>query len=185
MYMTPAHSPRGFVRPDLIMSHFHVRDGDLVGDFGAGAGTFVPHLSKKVGARGRVFACELQRGLVEKLGTMIREEGYDNVDPLWCDLETAGGIKIADETLDVAIVINTLFQLERRAEAVAEKRRTMRTGGVVYVVDWSDSFGGLGPHPDCVICKQAVIDLFEAAGFIFEREYPAGEYHYGLAFRVI
>jgi hypothetical protein len=53
------------------------------------------------------------------------------------------------------------------------------------VVDWEDSFGGMGPHPDCVICKQAAIDLFEAAGFILEREYPAGEHHYGLAFRVL
>lgn len=178
-------SETGFLQPELIVSHFHVRDGDLVGDFGAGSGVYVPLLSKKVGSQGRVFACELQRGLVEKIGTLIRSHGFHNVDPLWCDLETEGGIKIADETLDVAIVINTLFQLEDKARAIMEKRRTLRSGGVLYLVDWSDSFGGIGPHPDCVICREAAIDLFESAGFIFEREYPAGVYHYGLAFRVI
>lgn len=178
-------NPRGFLRPELIASHFHVRNGDLVGDFGAGAGTYVPILSNKVGADGRVFACELQRGLVDKLGSMIRAGGYHNVDPLWCDLEAEGGIKIADDTLDVAIVINTLFQLVDKAAAITEKRRTLRSGGVLYLVDWSDSFGGIGPHPDCVVCREAAIDLFESAGFIFEREYPAGVYHYGLAFRVV
>lgn len=176
---------RGFLRPELIASHFHVRDGDLVGDFGSGAGTYVPILSQKVGARGRVFACELQRGLVDKLGSMVRAKGLHNVDPLWCDIEADGGIKIADETLDVAIVINTLFQLEDKAAAITEKKRTLRSGGVLYLVDWSDSFGGIGPHPDCVICREVAIDLFESAGFIFEREYPAGVYHYGLAFRVV
>ena len=174
-----------FAAPEMIVSHFHGRDGDLVGDFGAGAGTFLPALSKKVGERGRVFACEIQRGLVDKIGTLIHEYNLHNVDPLWCDLEAEGGIKISDGLLDVAIVVNTLYQLEERERAIIEKRRTMRKGGVVYVVDWSDSFGGIGPHPDCVICKQLAIDLFEAAGFVLEREYPAGEHHYGLAFRVL
>lgn len=174
-----------FVVPELVASHFHVRDGDLVGDFGAGAGTFVPILSRKAGSSGRVFACEIERGLVDKLGEMIRAERLHNVDPLWCDLERPRGIKIPDQYLDVAIVVNTLYQLENRAEAIREKHRTMRTGGVVYVVDWEDSFGGIGPHPDCVVCRQLAIDLFEACGFILEREYPAGDYHYGLAFRVI
>jgi ubiquinone/menaquinone biosynthesis C-methylase UbiE len=174
-----------FAQPELILSHFHVRDGDLVADYGAGAGTFIPGLSKKVGERGRVFACEIQRTLVEKIGTMINEANIQNVDPLWCDLEAENGIKISDGVLDVAIIVNTLYQIEERERAIAENRRTMRSGGVVYVVDWEDSFGGMGPHPDCVICKQAAIDLFEAAGFILEREYPAGEHHYGLAFRVL
>jgi ubiquinone/menaquinone biosynthesis C-methylase UbiE len=183
--MTYATYDHRFAAPELLLSHFHVRDGDLVGDFGAGAGTFIPGLSKKVGERGRVFACEIQRGLVEKIGSMINEANLRNVDPLWCDLETENGIKISDSVLDVAIVINTLHQLENHEQAIAEKRRTMREGGVVYVVDWHESFGGIGPHPDCVICKQLAIDLFEAAGFILEREYPAGVHHYGLAFRVI
>ncbi len=174
-----------FAVPELIVSHFHVRDGDLVADFGAGAGEYVPHLVKKVGPRGRVYACEIQRTLVDKIGTLIREKGYHNVDPLWCDIEADRGIKIADETLDVAILVNTLFQLEQKEKAIQEKRRTLRTGGVIYVVDWEESFGGVGPHPNCVVCKQVAINLFESCGFVLEREYPAGEYHYGLAFRVI
>ena len=182
--MTVASRSR-FLVPDLVASHFHVRDGDLVGDFGAGTGAFVPILSRKVGSNGRVFACEIQRGLVDKLGSLIRAEHLENVDPLWCDLETPRGIKIADGCLDVAIVVNTLYQLVNREEAIREKRRTLRSGGVIYVVDWSDSFAGIGPHPDCVVCRELAISLFEAAGFILEREYPAGDHHYGLAFRCL
>ena len=174
-----------FVVPELVASHFHVRDGDLVGDFGAGSGAFVSILAAKVGSSGRVFACEIERGLVEKIGSLIRNERLRNVDPLWCDLETPRGIKLADGCLDVAIVVNTLYQLVDREEAIREKRRTLRSGGVIYVVDWSNSFGGIGPHPDCVVCREHAIDLFEAAGFVLEREYPAGDYHYGLAFRAL
>lgn len=171
--------------PELVASHFHVRDGDLVADFGSGSGYFLPLLSKKVGDKGRVFACEIQRELVDKIGHLLHEEHLQNVDLLWCDLEEENGIKISDGVLDVAIVVNTLFQLENRERAIEEKKRTLRQGGVLYLVDWADSFEGIGPTADCVICKQLAIDLFEAAGFVLEREYPAGEYHYGLAFRVI
>lgn len=174
-----------FMVPGVVASHFHVRDGDLVGDFGAGSGTFIPYLSKKVGPRGKVYACEIERALVDKLGTLIRENGYHNVDPLWCDLETTRGIKIADGCLDVAILVNTLFQLQEKENAIREKHRTLRSGGVIYVVDWADSFAGLGPAPECVVCREMAIDLFEACGFVFEREYPAGAHHYGLAFRVL
>jgi SAM-dependent methyltransferase len=174
-----------FVVPELVASHFHVRAGDLVGDFGAGTGAFVPILARKAGPTGRVFACEIDRHLVDKIGSLIQSKRLRNVDPLWCDLEAPRGIKVPDGCLDVAIVVNTLYQLINREEAIREKKRTLRSGGVLYVVDWSDSFGGVGPHPDCVVCKQLAIDLFEAAGFILEREYPAGDYHYGLAFRVI
>ena len=51
------------------------------------------------------------------------------------------------------------------------------------MVDWIDSFGGIGPAPDMVRPRSMTIDLFEAESFLYEREYPAGSYHYGVAFR--
>jgi ubiquinone/menaquinone biosynthesis C-methylase UbiE len=81
------------------------------------------------------------------------------------------------------VLINTLYQLEDRVTALTEIARTLRQGGIVYVVDWEDSFGGMGPTQDEVMSREATIALFESAYFIYEREYPAGTYHYGLAFR--
>lgn len=174
-----------FVDPATVSSHFHVRAGDVVADFGAGSGFFVEVLAHLVGSEGRVYACEIQRELVEKIGALVRSKGLFSVDPLWCDFETKGGAKIGDGVVDIAIMVNTLFQLEDKQTAISEVHRTIRSGGKFFLIDWSESFGGLGPQPSDVITAVAAQALVESSGFVFERMFDAGDHHYGLAFRKI
>jgi ubiquinone/menaquinone biosynthesis C-methylase UbiE len=174
-----------FVIPDVVASHFHLREGDLVADYGAGSGFFLKVLSKTVGATGRVIACEIQKPLVEKLGEQARLWGLSNVHTLWCDLEEANGIKIGNGELDAAILVNTLFLIEDKETAVKEMGRTVRSGGKFFIIDWTESFSGMGPTPDRVITSVDATNLMESSGFIFEREYPTGDHHYGLAFRKV
>lgn len=174
-----------FVIPEVVASHFHIREGDIVADYGAGSGFFLHVLSKAVKDSGRIFACEIQKTLVDKLGQQAHALGLSNVHPLWCDLEEVDGIKIATGELDVAILVNTLFQIEDKTTAVQEMGRTVRRGGKFFVVDWSESFAGIGPQPGQVISAAETKALFESNGFTVEGEYAAGENHYGLAFRKV
>lgn len=169
--------------PDVVATHFHLKEGDLVADFGAGSGFFLKALSQAVGESGRVYACEIQKELVEKLGEQARAQGLGNIHPLWCDLEEPNGIKIGTGELDAAILVNTLFMLEDKAASVAEMGRTIRSGGQFFVIDWTESFAGMGPQPQHVITATAATDLFEASGFVLDHEYPSGDHHYGLAFK--
>lgn len=175
--------PGRFVVPEVVSTHFHIKEGDMVADFGAGSGFFLKILAKSVGAEGRVYACEIQKHLVEKLGEFIRLNNLSNVHPLWCDLEEINGVKLNDETLDAGLLINTLFQFEQKESAIKEIRRTLRRGGSLHVIDWSESFGGLGPRPQDVISKEKAINLFESLEFILEKEFPAGDHHYGFTVR--
>lgn len=172
-----------FVVPDIVATHFHIRRGDVVGDFGAGSGYFEPILSQLVGGEGRVYACEIQRVLTEKIGDLARKNNLGNVEALWCDLEGKNGVKLNDNTLDVGVLINTLFQLEDQNAAMQEVARTIRSGGRLLIVDWSESFAGMGPQPDQVLTIEDVKALAESPGFVYERSFDAGDHHYGLAFR--
>lgn len=174
-----------FVIPDTVATHFHLKEGDLVADFGAGSGFFLKPLSKAVGENGRVFACEIQKQLVEKIGEQSRLMGLGNVHPLWCDLEEVNGIKIGSGELDAAILVNTLFLIEDKTVAIQEMGRTIRSGGKFFVIDWTESFGGMGPQTDQVVSADEATNILESNGFVFDREYPAGDHHYGLAFRKI
>jgi ubiquinone/menaquinone biosynthesis C-methylase UbiE len=177
--------PGKFVVPEIVTSQFLLNQGDSVADFGAGSGFFLKALTTAVGPSGKVYACEIQKPLVEKLGEYARLQGLSNVITLWCDLEELGGIKMADNTLDAGILVNTLFQLQLKELALQEMYRVIRPGGLLHIIDWSESFGGLGPQPADVITKQKAIDLLESQRFAFEREYPTGEHHYGFAARKI
>ncbi len=181
----PIEENKTFVRPNDVVTHFHLKEGDLVADFGAGSGFFLEPVAKAVGESGRVFACEIQKVLVDKLGELINAKNLANVQPLWCDLEELNGINIPSEELDVALLINTLFMLEDKISAVKEMGRTLRVGGKFFVVDWYESFAGMGPQPEYVVSQDEAVALFENHGFVLEREFPSGDHHYGLAFRKI
>jgi ubiquinone/menaquinone biosynthesis C-methylase UbiE len=173
-----------FVSPEIVVSHFHIKDGDIVADFGAGGGNFLSALSSRTG-RGRVYACEIQKGLVEKISEQAQRLGLRNIYPLWCDLEELNGIKIQDGTVDVGLLANTLFQIEDKDSAIVEMGRTIRSGGRLILIDWTDSFNGMGPAPYHVVTDRDATNLLEGKGFVLEQTFPAGSHHYGLAFRKV
>lgn len=172
-----------FVEPQTVSSHFHLREGDTVADFGAGSGHYMKPLSMLVGKSGSVYLCEVQKNLVDTLGIKAREQNLTNVHPMWCNFETKGGVKLNDGMLDAALVSNTLFQLEDKESALVEVMRVLRKGGKLFIIDWTDSFGGLGPHPDHVVTEGDARALGEKVGFVFDHTFPAGDHHYGLVFR--
>lgn len=172
-----------FIKPEIVATHLHLRPGDKVGDFGAGSGHFLPVLSRLVGNDGRVYAVEIQKNLAEALSGKVSREHLSNVEVVWGDLEAINGSKIDDDVLDVALVVNTLFQAEDRKSFIAEATRPLRSGGKLFIIDWSESFGGLGPQPGHIISEEETKALCETEGLSFERTFDAGEHHYGLAFR--
>lgn len=172
-----------FVIPEKVVTHFHVREGDQVADFGAGSGFFLKSLSELVGEEGVVYACEIQKNLVESMDLLATKEGLENVRPTWCDFEKVGGSKLPENTIDIVILVNTLFQVEQKSEVVEEIKRVLRSGGKAIVIDWSESFGGLGPQPDSVITQDKTEELFVASGFTMETTFDAGDHHYGITFR--
>lgn len=174
-----------FVMPDIVTSQFLLRPGDTVADFGAGRGFFLRPLCQAVTAEGTVYLCEIQKELVEYIGEQIRLGGLGHAKTMWCDLEESNGIAIEDNTLDVAIVVNTLYQIEDRPVALTEMLRTIRPGGRLMIIDWTDAVPGLGPTPDKILSAAACTNELETLGCVLDREFPAGEHHYGLAFRKV
>lgn len=174
-----------FVVPEKAVTHFCLREGDKVGDFGAGSGFFEKALSRAVGSAGTVYAFEIQKQLVERIAEIARKERLGNVEVLWCDLELKGGCKLKNGVLDAGLLSNALFQLDDKATALGEIRRLLHTGGKLLVIDWSDSFGGMGPQQNDVVSEADAKALIAKHGFAFERSFPAGEHHYGLAFRAV
>jgi ubiquinone/menaquinone biosynthesis C-methylase UbiE len=172
-----------FVEPSAAVTHFHLKPGDSVADFGAGSGHYMKPLSDAVGTSGKVYLCEIQKNLVDALTVRAHELRLANIHPVWCDLEAENSMKLKDASLDAGLLSNTLFQLTDKPKALKEIARVIRKGGKLFVIDWTDSFGGLGPHPKDVIREADAAALLSAAGFTVERTFPAGDHHYGLACR--
>jgi len=155
----------------------------MVADFGSGSGHYTLAASELVGESGKVYAIDIQQALLKKVKDLSRTEHRTNIEVLWGDLEKQGGSKLRENSMDVVIVANILFQIEDKKVFCEEVLRVLKPKRRVLVVDWADSFGGLGPQPGFIISENKAHILFENNGFSFDRSIEAGEHHYGLIFR--
>ena len=62
---------------------------------------------------------------------------------------------------------------------MAEAYRILKSGGKVLVIDWTDSYGGMGPPVSDIVSSDNARYICEEAGFIFEKEFSAGTHHFG------
>jgi ubiquinone/menaquinone biosynthesis C-methylase UbiE len=172
-----------FLNPAYALRAAQLHEGMQVADFGAGSGFFTREAAREVGAGGAVWAVDLNRDLLARIKTLSDAEGLANVEIVHGDVGEVGGTHLPDAHFDLVIAANVLFALEERGELVAEIRRVLKPHGRALIIDWTDSFGGLGPHEDHVISQAAARKLFEDHGFVFSGIVPAGTYHWGFIVR--
>jgi len=172
-----------FSDPKDNVSQFSLNSGDYVADFGAGSGFYTLAISEVVGSSGKVYAIDVQKDLLLKIKNLANAEHKTNIDVVWADLEHLGGTKLRSASLDAVIAANIFFQFENKVNPCLEIKRILKKNGRVLVVDWSSSFGGIGPHPDSVFNMEKAKELFTKNGFEFDREISAGAQHYGIILR--
>ena len=172
-----------FSNPSQIISQLDLQSGSRVADFGAGSGAYALAAAKAVGEHGKVFAVEVQKELLSRLEREARSRGVHNIEAVWGDVESSSGTHIADGVCNAVIIANVLFQAPDKQALAREAARILMPRGRALVVDWSGSFGGAGPAPSAVVSEQKAREIFENAGFSFERAVDAGENHYAIIFR--
>lgn len=173
-----------FSDPDKNIEQFDLGKGNYVADFGAGSGFYSFSAAEVVGSSGKVYAIDVQKDLLEKLKNEAKNIRHlNNVDIVWADLDHIGGTRLRESSIDAVIAANIFFQLDKKENACLEIKRILKPGGRVLFVDWSSSFGGLGPQPQNVFAEEEAKKLFLKSGFKEDRVIGAGAQHYGLIFR--
>ncbi len=172
-----------FSDPQKNIEQCGIQPGMDIADLGAGSGGYAFAAAKALMSTGRVYAIDAQKDLLSKLKNTATHEGLYNIEVIWGDIEKPNGTKLRENTIDLALLCNVLFQLEDKTNIIAEVGRILKPTGKALVVEWADSFGGIGPSKKIVVKKETVVEKFEKSGFHLDREISAGSHHYGLIFK--
>ncbi len=168
-----------FSNPEKNIKELFLRDGMSVADLGAGSGAYTIAAANIVGDDGLVYAVDVQKDLLLKIKNETTNVGVGNVEILHGNIEKLGGTKIKDSVVDAVIISNVLFQSDDKQGVFNEANRILVKGGKLLVVDWSDSFGGLGPQQSYIFTEKEAKETAQTAGFSYEKDIDAGEHHYG------
>lgn len=171
-----------FSQPEKNIEQFAVDPGMKVVELGSGSGFYTLALARSVGKTGKVFAVDVQQELLLKLKNEAFKNGLENIEIVWGDIDEENSTRLNDATVDRVLIANTLFQVDDKDNVAKEAFRILKPKCTALLIDWSDSFGGLGPHKSRIITPEQGKIIFERAGFTFLREIRAGDHHYGMIF---
>lgn len=167
----------------FILGKVDIGDRMKVADLGCGAsGHFVFPASRLVGKNGKVYAVDIMKPVLENINRRIKQENIENIETVWSDLEMVGATNISPDSLDVAMLINTLYLSRKRAEILRESLRLLKKGKKLLIVEWKNISSPFGPPPEERVKKEALKIAGQKLGLILEDEFEAGPYHYGLTF---
>lgn len=169
----------GFLNPADIVKEFKIKQGDIIADFGCGAGYFSIPLAKETGPEGKVYAIDIRKEALEAVRSKSNIENLRNIILEWGDLESAGGSKLPDQSCDTVLMANVFYLSRRREAIIKEAFRAAKKGGKIFIIDWRKDAPAVGPLEGLRLTPEEGRRLAEGAGLKFLRDIEVGMYHFG------
>ena len=175
-----------FSSPEQNIGELNLKENSVVVDLGCGTGHYVfavANALNALGKKGVVYAVDVQKSLLEKVSAEASRIGLGNVRVVWGDIDIVGGTKLADSIADIVIISNVLFQSENKESFLREGIRLLKARGQMLVVDWLDSYAGMGPSQTMLVRPEFVTQTLLGLGLTKKRDFSAGAHHWGIIFQ--
>lgn len=168
-----------FISPSSVIDLIpNLASGITAGDFGCGTGEYSLEISRRMNRQGRVYSIDVQKDLLDRIKSQAAAEDLQNLVTVWSDLEHLGAANIAEQSIQIALVANVMFQIEDRNLFAQELKRLLAPGAMIIIVDWSDSFNGLGPQPEHLFNLEMAKTWLQEHGFKLLTEQSGENHHY-------
>ncbi len=173
----------GFLNPQKILAELEIQAPAKIADFGCGHGYFSIPLAKIVGDEGLIYAVDVLQDALNEVISKAQGLGIKNIETIRGNLEIPGGSKIPDNSCDMVLLANILYQSQKKADIIKEANRVVRPGGNLTIIDWQTTGQNLTADSGWRISQEEAQRLAEENNFSLERTFDAGQYHYGLVFK--
>ena len=172
------------IDPEKTLAHLGIEEGMNVAYLGCGStGHFLIPAAKMIGENGKAYAVDILKSVLSEVSKKSRLEGVSNVKTLWANLEIYRSTGLPDNALDMAFLINILFQSKEHTNIFREAKRILKIGGKLLVIDWNRTAAPFGPPPIDRVKVEDVKSLAHSLGLELVDEFFPGKYHFALIFR--
>jgi SAM-dependent methyltransferase len=120
-------------RTDLLIAALELKPGMTVGDIGAGTGYLSRRMSAAVSPGGHVVAEDVQPEMIHMLERLRAQANLANIEPR---LGTEDDVKLPEDSLDVAVMVDVYHELAYPREVLASIVRAMKVGGRLVFVEY-------------------------------------------------
>jgi predicted methyltransferase len=119
--------------PGRALRIMQVAPGSTVADIGAGSGYFTVRLARLVGASGKVYATDIQAGMLDLIRARLTRERIANVTLVLGD---PADPKLPPASLDLALMVDVYHELHDPQTVLGHIHNALKPGGRLVLVEY-------------------------------------------------
>jgi len=166
-------------RPDKLLKALKLKPGQVVCDFGCGNGFYTLEVAKRVGARGVVYAVDVQPEMLELLAERAGPRGLENVKPVLATEEESG---LPERTFDLVLMIDVYHELADPVGVLKEVRASLKPEGRLVEVEFREEDPTVPIRPLHKMSQAQVMREIPANGFKLVGQYDGLPWQHVLYF---
>ena len=152
--------------PDLALRLLKIPKGAVVGDVGAGSGYMSLRLARIVGASGRVYAVDVQPGMLQLLQQNAAKAKLANVVPV---LGAIDDPRLPAGALDLIIMVDVYHEFSEPQKMLQRMREALKPGGRLVLFEYRAEDPEVPILPLHKMTKAQVKTEVELEGFTQQR----------------
>ena len=119
--------------PSKAIDALDLTPGMAIADIGAGSGYYASRLAKKVGPAGRVYATDIQPGMIAILERRIKAENLTNVTTV---LGAMDDPSLPAQSIDLAIMVDVYHELQQPQLFLQRLKAAFKPGGRLVLLEF-------------------------------------------------
>jgi ubiquinone/menaquinone biosynthesis C-methylase UbiE len=150
----------------LVFSELKLNEGDFFLDLGCGAGDYAIQAAKIVGNKGRVYALDRWKELVDAMSEKANAQGLQNISALESDIISL--LPIKDKVIDVCLIAQVLhgFNLSKDTKNLFEEiSRVLKPHGRLAILEFTKKDVGFGPPMDIRLSPEEIESTMVQYGY--------------------
>lgn len=168
-------------RTDVLLEALALAPGEVVADIGAGSGYFSWRMAQKVGAKGLVYAVDIQQEMLDLLmSQMRRRQVGEIVRPV---LGTVQDPKLPEASVDTILLVDVYHEFDFPYEMTQAMIRALKPGGRLVLVEYRGEDPAVPIKRLHKMTEAQVRREMAAQPVVFEKNNPALPRQHILIFR--
>ncbi|MEP7366739.1 MAG: class I SAM-dependent methyltransferase [Acidobacteriota bacterium] len=119
--------------PEKAVRMLQLKPGMVVADVGAGVGYYSAKLAVEIGPQGKVYATDIQPGMIRLMRENLAKWKLTNVEPV---LSTESSTGLPDGAIDLMILVDVYHEFAEPQKMIAGLKRALKADGRLVLFEY-------------------------------------------------
>ena len=122
--------------PGAIIKRSGIKNRMKILEIGCGSGAFTTFIARVVGSNGKVYALDIQSGMLEQLKNKLSKPENKDINNIVPKLASAYDLPFSDNSLDLVYMVSVFQEIPATTKALEEIKRVLKPGGILAISEF-------------------------------------------------